>query len=339
MPKTFLVSDESVNSYGSRILTDGLDVTDFLKNPIMLFNHKRSNGYYKDEILPIGKWVNLRKENGKWLADPEFDLNDEFAAKIAAKVDGGFLNACSVGVNVVEMSEDPKMIKPGQTRPTLTRCKLVEISITDIPSNKNAVALYDADHNLVSLSAIGECPIPLLTSLSQSNKSNTSEMNEVQTLAMLLGCEANLTALTEAVNKLKTDAGKVVTLSAQIKQFEDVEKTRKTTEVETLLSQAVTAKKITEAQKPAFVALFAADHDNTKKVLNGMQVTVSLSDYVNPADQPGGSNDKIKHQGMTFAELSQKNPQELERLQAENVELFNQLYKSQYGKDYRPTVR
>lgn len=33
--QTFLIHDESVNSYGFSILTDGMDLTRFKQNPVM----------------------------------------------------------------------------------------------------------------------------------------------------------------------------------------------------------------------------------------------------------------------------------------------------------------
>ena len=61
MNKTFVVSDESVNSYGYTILTAGIDLSRFEKNPIMLLQHDSKN--------IIGKWENVRIEDNKLLAD------------------------------------------------------------------------------------------------------------------------------------------------------------------------------------------------------------------------------------------------------------------------------
>lgn len=338
MPKTFVLSDESLNSYGFRVMTAGIDLEDFIKNPIMLWNHSRSWRGTKDEVLPIGRWTNIRKEGGKLLADAEFDMNDEFAAKIAAKVEAGFLKATSVGIRIVEMSEDPKYLLPGQTRPSATKSKVKEASITDIPSNSNALALYDADDNLVALSAGADCPVPLLSSLSQSNIQ--TEMNELQNVAALLGCEANLSAVSEAINKLRTEAGKVITLTAQLEQYRTAEATRRKAEIETQLSDAVKAGKITEAQKPHFAALFDANYDSTKAILDAMTPTVSLSDFVKPATPlQSGSSNELKYNGKTFAELERENPTALAELKERNLPLFEQMFEQQYRRKYRHTVR
>ena len=38
---TFVISDESVNSYGYIVKTDGIDITAFERNPVMLYMHER----------------------------------------------------------------------------------------------------------------------------------------------------------------------------------------------------------------------------------------------------------------------------------------------------------
>ena len=131
---TFILSDESLNSYGFRVLTNGIDIKSFEKNPIMLSMHDRS-------ILPIGKWENLRVEDKKLLGDAVFDDNDELARKIKSKVEQGILNATSIGIDIVELSEDRDLLEKGQYRPTVTKSRLFEVSIVDIPSNANALKL------------------------------------------------------------------------------------------------------------------------------------------------------------------------------------------------------
>lgn len=56
MAYTFLLSDETINSYGTRVLTAGIRLENFLKNPIMLWNHTRAWSDKEDQILPIGRW-------------------------------------------------------------------------------------------------------------------------------------------------------------------------------------------------------------------------------------------------------------------------------------------
>lgn len=132
---TFKLSDESLNRYGFWVLTSGLLLDSFKKNPVMLYDHEKWG------VLPIGRWTNIRIENKVLMADAEFDMDDEYAAKIAGKVEKGFLRGCSIGFNITEKSEDKKFLKPGQTRPTVVKAEVMEASITAFPGNKNALKL------------------------------------------------------------------------------------------------------------------------------------------------------------------------------------------------------
>lgn len=123
---TFILSDESVNSYGQIILTDGINTERFAKNPVMLYMHERNT--------VIGRWDNIRKEDKKLLADAFFDANIELARTVKAQVDNGVLRAVSIGVNNAE-------VKTVNGVETIVKCELQEASLVDIPANANAIKL------------------------------------------------------------------------------------------------------------------------------------------------------------------------------------------------------
>lgn len=129
--KTFVVSDETVNSHGFTVLTAGIDLSRFEKNPVMLFNHDTAN--------IIGRWENIRVEGVQLLADAVFDETDEQGKEIARKVAEGFLKATSLGLNFSEND-----LKEGK----LEKSVLHEISIVNIGANENAVKLYDNSKNI-----------------------------------------------------------------------------------------------------------------------------------------------------------------------------------------------
>lgn len=131
----FTISDESINRYGYRILSSGMSTTSFEKNPVVFYNHGTYN-------LPIGKGKDLRHEfDGSITLEIDFDQEDEQALAVQKKAERGFLNACSVGIDVLETSADAAVVLAGQIRPTVTRCELLELSICGIPGNRNALRL------------------------------------------------------------------------------------------------------------------------------------------------------------------------------------------------------
>ncbi len=82
-PITFVLSDESVNSYGNVVLTEGIDTTAFERNPVMLYMHNRDGNV-------IGRWENIRKEDKRLLGDAVFDDSTELAATVKKQVEKGF---------------------------------------------------------------------------------------------------------------------------------------------------------------------------------------------------------------------------------------------------------
>ena len=124
---TFVISDESVNSYGYVIKTDGIDTSAFERNPVMLYMHERKT--------VVGRWDNIRKDGNKLLADAVFDESTELGKTVKAQVENGFLRSASIGVDIVE----EKVVNGVKT---VTKSVLFEVSIVDIPANQNALKLY-----------------------------------------------------------------------------------------------------------------------------------------------------------------------------------------------------
>ena len=139
MTYTFIVSDESVNVYGTILKTQGIELQDFQRNPVMYYNHDRERGV-------IGRWENLRKDGNTLLADAVFDTKTELGAKVARQVEDGFLRTASVGFEILETEVIDNI-------ETITRSRLKEISIVDIPANSNAVKLAMPKNKIMKLNA------------------------------------------------------------------------------------------------------------------------------------------------------------------------------------------
>jgi HK97 family phage prohead protease len=192
VPKTFICSDETVNAYGFRVLTAGIDVSDFRNNPIMLFNHESFSWGSDVYNGPIGRWENIRKEDGKLMADPVIDTEDPKGKILAAKVSNNFIRAASIGFRITETSEDPSMLMKGQTRATVTKCKLIEISIVDIPANKNALALFDHNGKRVELNDEKNFRMLSLGHFSEEPIQDISDMKKISLKAAWTGLLAVL---------------------------------------------------------------------------------------------------------------------------------------------------
>lgn len=303
-------TDEQLNSYGFWVLSSGIDMKRFNKNPIMLFNHHRSWEGKTDEILPIGRWENHNvDENGIMTAEPVFDTKDAFAAKIADKVSGGFLSACSIGIRIIEVSEDKKFLKKGQTRPTVTKCELREVSIVDIPSNPNAagIVLYDDNDKVISLSDGDD------TGLLRLIKTTNKNMKEI---ALKLGLPESATE-DEVLAKLNDQASQIATLKterdnavAELKTFKEEALTARKAEANSLVDAAVKEGRIDASQKDNYLKLFEVDHKNTKAVLSSLPIRTPLNGRAVSGDNTSYEKmswDEIDKAGL-LKDLKEKHP-------------------------------
>ena len=178
--KEFLLSDETVNSYGFIVVTGGINLDGFSKNPVMFFNHDREKGV-------IGKWEDLRKADNKLYGSPQFDEKDEMGSKVSGKVKDGFIRAASIGINNAAWGEIDGV-------PAVLTCDMIECSICDIPSNKNALVLYDGDK-----------PVTTKEDVFKLYKLNFNNMNNKDlkpvTAALGLSDDASMDEIVKAINR------------------------------------------------------------------------------------------------------------------------------------------
>lgn len=320
-PKTFVLSDESINSYGFRVLTAGIALDRFERNPIMLWNHTRSISDDSGTMLPIGKWANIRVEDGLLIADAIFDEKDEFAMKIAEKVEQGIINMASIGFVVNEESDKPELVLSGQTRKTVTKCTLLEVSIVDIGSNSNAVALYDKEGNIMELSAGGQCAVGLI------NNESKNESMDLKEIAKILGLKEDATeaAIKDKLIALnqerKDDAAKsrIRELEEKLRQLEAEKAAQEKKAITTLVDAAVREGKITADKKQHFVEL------GCKVGVDSLTETLSC---MNPAIKP---TDVIGHHSTTQKKFSEMNENELKELRDNNRTVYCELYRREFG--------
>jgi hypothetical protein len=331
-----ILSDESLNMYGFRILTDGIDLSAFEKNPVMLYDHARRD--YKNEtdiILPIGKWTNLKKKKGQLIGEPEFDVEDEFAKKISRKFEKGYLNAASIGFpafDAIEYSDDPDLKLPGQYGPTITKCVLREVSITDIPGNINCVKMSYQGKNIT---LNGKSDATELTNFFNSNNKPTESIMK-KTIAVLNATK--LVSLPDTATDELVEQGAQVLVSqlsakdqvilqkdAEIKRLTDEAAAAKTNSLKekatALVEGALSAKKIVASQKDNYIALAASSEEAfkaQKAILDGMKGYENVNEQITPA---GDETEEARVTEYKKLHVEGK----LEKLKASNPDRFKQL--------------
>ncbi len=312
----FILTDDSINESGFRISTEGMDISQFIANPIMLYMHIRANDWTNPEYTPVGIWTNIRKEGNKIIATPEFDMDDEFAAKIARKVEKRHLRACSVGIRVLAVSDDEADLEKGQTRGTVTKSRLLECSIVDIPRNGNALRLsYNDGTDLMELG--GNASVEKLDNILPTiNKKLNMEI-----LLSTLGLkkDASEADALAAVTQLKNNAAQLqaekTNLEAEVQTLKNEKATEKCA---SLVDKAIEAKKITAADRDTWLGLAKNNYESTEKALATLKGFTSLADKIESSKSDDTIlNDSDKYEAAMRADKllgwKKDNPDEFER--------------------------
>lgn len=308
--KDFVMSSESLNTYGFWTSTEGIDLTDFLKNPVGYYNHECN------ELPPI-KWENVRKENGVLMGTAVFDEKDEFSMKLWEKVENGFISGASIGFRPLEFSEDPKQLKKGQRNATVTKCKLVECSIVNTPANSEALAvrLYSEEAKVLLSEGEIQNVVPKLRT-NMFEKLTTLGYKDAEAV---LG---ELQALKSANETLKT------TLQA----LETKQKEANKAQITALCSQ----KGLDKTETDAFLKLADADFEATITVLTARQDYVPVSTQIaNNAQGQSGSNILATlhtRQDWNYNTWATKDPAGLAKLKQEHPAKFEELYQKTFAK-------
>lgn len=306
MAREAVISTSSLNDYGTRVLTEGLDIEQYKKNPIVLYMHRRGGR----EDMPIGTMENIRVEGDKVFGTPKIDGDTPEEKIIAAKWERGTLRMLSAGIDILEMSDDPQYLVQGQIRPTVTRSKLFEVSIVDVGSNDDAlqVRLYN-DGKLLTL-AKGEDNVllPLLKNAKSDPEvkpSNTFCMNEILMLLGLATTATEADALA-AIRALKTE-NETLTL-ARITDAVDA---------------AIKEKRLVEANREKMITL------GKKAGIDTLRDTLALLEPAHkPMDLLGGAAASTGKITLSWDKLSDEDKI---KLREENRAEYMRLYKEHYG--------
>jgi phage head maturation protease len=162
----FIASTEDVDRDRDVMIVNGIDTTNYEKSPVILFAH---NG----RDFPVGKAVDIRKEDGKLLVGIEFADTEE-GQKVKYLVDNGYMKAVSIGFIAKEVySKDgwfgekfdvlkekmPEWYEKNKEKlliadRVIAKSELLEISVVPVPANQNALLVMRSKgiDNIYSLS-------------------------------------------------------------------------------------------------------------------------------------------------------------------------------------------
>lgn len=119
-----VLSDESLNDRGFRVMNDSIKWDRYLKNPVLVEQHMSWKA-------PIGRLEDIKLESDKWTGIIVFASTKE-GQKYKQLYDEGYIRAVSLGGNAVIVEDE-------FGRKKTKSFDVFEISLVTIPSNANAV--------------------------------------------------------------------------------------------------------------------------------------------------------------------------------------------------------
>lgn len=309
--KIVLCDSNSINSYGFKTDVEGIDLTRFKKNPVMLYNH--------NPLQVIGRWENITKDCDKLTAEPVFDMEDPFAAEIARKVEDGFIKGCSMGIVIKNLTQTKGI-------DTATNSVLLEASIVSIPADENALVVYEDEKQEKKLS-INEFNKLFYNMETKDTKTIDNSQLKIHNSQLTIdNLKAELSAKTDIIADLTTQLNEVKKDLAE----------REYHEAELAVDAAIQEGKISKEVKSIVLAFYLDKPNDTKTLLEALPgatnvptvsqnvPTATLSSMIKHASTPESM------ETLSWDELFRQG--KLETLKAQNPELFNKKFNEKFGK-------
>ncbi|KAA6329792.1 hypothetical protein EZS27_021427, partial [termite gut metagenome] len=165
MGKRVCISNSSLNCYGTRILTEGVNIEQYKRNPVVLYMHTRG------EVIGVMK--DIKVEEDSITGEPWFDEITELSKHCKLQWEAGTLKMVSGRFDILSISEESKYLLPGQTRPSVIKSKLMEVNVVDIGGNDDAIVLTKGEKTIELAAGEDNETLPLL----KNNQKEIEEMN------------------------------------------------------------------------------------------------------------------------------------------------------------------
>ena len=314
MSKRFVLNDDTVkNSYGFRVLTKGIKLDAFLKNPVCLNDHKNDTHHV------LGRWEDLKAEGAMLTGLPVFDTQDEQGKEVVRKVEKGIIKGCSMGIRFrdVDLEEKDGYIM-------LKTCELFEASIVPVPANSHAIALYNMQGKPLSDTEIKQFELTVKKGGNYKNLNTMKKLNTYLQLSEDADEMAAITAVKEIELRLRTAAVDRDHYKKRVSQLEESEKARLKADFEAAVDAAVKDGRLDTKGKAAIVEMTDGKYDKAKALLNALPKHKSVA-----ASLETDKTALAQYEKKSWKELDQGN--HLARLKAEHKEYYAERFKREFG--------
>lgn len=122
-----VASTESVDRQGEIVMQEGIDIKNYMQNPVILFGHD----YWS---LPIGKATEIVRQAGKTVVRGVFASAEAnpLAQQVRKLYEEGILKAVSIGFIPLEYNGNQ-----------ITKSELLELSFVPVPANPEALSILN----------------------------------------------------------------------------------------------------------------------------------------------------------------------------------------------------
>jgi len=179
-----IASSESVDRQGEIVLQEGIDIKNYMNNPVILFGHD----YWS---LPIGKATEIVRQVGKTVVRGVFASAEAnpLAQQVRRLYEEGILKAVSIGFI-------PKEYNGNQ----ITKSELLELSFVPVPANPEALSVL----NLVKERGLEKEYAFVLKSMQKSGIKLSEPLEEfISEKTEEEAIEKHMLAIKESQDKLK----------------------------------------------------------------------------------------------------------------------------------------
>lgn len=312
MKERIRITNETLNCYGTWIVTGGLAMEQFKRNPVMLWMHMRG--------VIIGYVDDVRTNGDEVTGVPVFDEASEESRRAKVQWEKGSLRMGSPCFEVIETSDAPELKKPGQTMPTITKAKLLEFSLVDIGGNDDNIRLVYAGEQLDQESAGVKLALAM-----NKNLINNSKMNEheLKAIALMLGLPsaASTVDVQREVKRLLAESEECAKLRARVSELNGEIKSLRSAGITSMVDEAIAEGKMTADNREHFIELGEkVGAESLKLTLGAMRGGAKPSMLLNKRTDTSGEK--------KWVDLSDE---ELRLLRDENPEKYKKLYKEEFG--------
>lgn len=310
----FITNDQNQkNSYGFYVDTAGIDLQQrFEANPVCLNNHSNDT---KDVL---GTWTDIEVKDGKLFMRPDFDTEDPEGKEVVRKVLAGKLKGCSLGILF-----DPADMVNENGKIILKKCVLFEVSIVAVPSNGNAIALFNMNGEQLSEQEIKSLCLSLQTAKPFNNDKTMKKLTAHLQLAEGSTEEVILEAVKAVEAKLTASKNEYAELKTKYDILENTVKAKQKEELEAELALAVKDGRIDEAGKAPILELA---HDSAMKLLKSLPVRKSVKDQIKDDEK----DPETIYGKLSWEELDKGN--KLAKLKADFPDYYEERFEQHFGK-------